>query len=558
MLGTQWIVKTLKEKGVTTVFGYPGGQIMPLYDALYDGGIEHVLCRHEQGAAMAAIGYARSTGKTGVCIATSGPGATNIITGLADALIDSVPIVAITGQVPTNLIGTDAFQEVDVLGLSLACTKHSYLINDAKQLPNTLEEAFNLANSGRPGPILIDVPKDIQLANLDYQQYLAPSLIKNSPDKTQLYTIPPETIKLAKQMIAQARKPMLYIGGGVGLSGAISELKDFMTLTQIPTVSTLKGLGVADINNPYYLGLIGMHGAKAANLAVQECDLLIALGVRFDDRVTGNLNEFARHAKVIHVDIDQAEINKLRQTHLGLQGDIKQVLPLLNQTVSIEAWHKKVDELKAQHPTRYDHPGEAIYAPALLKTISERKSANTIITTDVGQHQMWTAQHMRFNHPQNFITSSGLGTMGFGLPAAIGAQMARPNDCVICVSGDGSFMMNVQELTTIKRKKLPIKIVLIDNQRLGMVRQWQELFFNERYSETNLSDNPDFLMLAKAFEIPGEIIIKKSEINSALDNMFNSSGAYLLHVRIDELENVWPLVPPGAANENMLDKSCKE
>ena len=558
MLGTQWIVKTLKEKGVTTVFGYPGGQIMPLYDALYDGGIEHVLCRHEQGAAMAAIGYARSTGKTGVCIATSGPGATNIITGLADALIDSVPIVAITGQVPTNLIGTDAFQEVDVLGLSLACTKHSYLINDAKQLPNTLEEAFNLANSGRPGPILIDVPKDIQLANLDYQQYLAPSLIKNTLDKTQLYTIPPETIKLAKQMIAQARKPMLYIGGGVGLSGAISELKDFMTLTQIPTVSTLKGLGVADINNPYYLGLIGMHGAKAANLAVQECDLLIALGVRFDDRVTGNLNEFARHAKVIHVDIDQAEINKLRQTHLGLQGDIKQVLPLLNQTVSIEAWHNKVDELKAQHPTRYDHPGEAIYAPALLKTISERKSANTIITTDVGQHQMWTAQHMRFNHPQNFITSSGLGTMGFGLPAAIGAQMARPNDCVICVSGDGSFMMNVQELTTIKRKKLPIKIVLIDNQRLGMVRQWQELFFNERYSETNLSDNPDFLMLAKAFEIPGEIITKKSEINSALDNMFNSSGAYLLHVRIDELENVWPLVPPGAANENMLDKSCKE
>ena len=558
MLGTQWIVKTLKEKGVTTVFGYPGGQIMPLYDALYDGGIEHVLCRHEQGAAMAAIGYARSTGKTGVCIATSGPGATNIITGLADALIDSVPIVAITGQVPTNLIGTDAFQEVDVLGLSLACTKHSYLINDAKQLPNTLEEAFNLANSGRPGPILIDIPKDIQLANLDYQQYLAPSLIKNSPDKTQLYTIPPETIKLAKKMIAQARKPMLYIGGGVGLSGAISELKDFMTLTQIPTVSTLKGLGVADINNPYYLGLIGMHGAKAANLAVQECDLLIALGVRFDDRVTGNLNEFARCAKVIHVDIDQAEINKLRQTHLGLQGDIKQVLPLLNQTVSIEAWHKKVDELKAQHPTRYDHPGEAIYAPALLKTISERKSANTIITTDVGQHQMWTAQHMRFNHPQNFITSSGLGTMGFGLPAAIGAQMARPNDCVICVSGDGSFMMNVQELTTIKRKKLPIKIVLIDNQRLGMVRQWQELFFNERYSETNLSDNPDFLMLAKAFEIPGEIITKKSEINSALDNMFNSSGAYLLHVRIDELENVWPLVPPGAANENMLDQSCKE
>jgi acetolactate synthase I/II/III large subunit len=558
MLGTQWIVKTLKEKGITTVFGYPGGQIMPLYDALYDGGIEHVLCRHEQGAAMAAIGYARATGKTGVCIATSGPGATNIITGLADALIDSVPIVAITGQVPTNLIGTDAFQEVDVLGLSFACTKHSYLIDDATQLPNTLQEAFNLANSGRPGPILIDIPKNIQLAEHDYQTYLTPTTIKVPLDNAQLYPISPSEIKLAKQMISQAKKPVLYIGGGVGLSGAIDELREFMTSTQIPSVSTLKGLGVADINNPNYLGLIGMHGAKAANLAVQECDLLIALGVRFDDRVTGKLNEFAKHAKVIHVDIDQSEINKLRQTHLGLQGDIKHVLPMLNQPVSIEEWHNKINQLKAQHPTRYDHPGDAIYAPALLKRISERKPTNTVITTDVGQHQMWTAQHMSFNHPQNFITSSGLGTMGFGLPAAVGAQMSRPNDMVICISGDGSFMMNVQELTTIKRKKLPIKIVLIDNQRLGMVRQWQELFFNERYSETNLSDNPDFLMLAKAFDIPGQTISKKSEIESALDNLFNSSGAYLLHVCIDELENVWPLVPPGAANENMLDKSNKE
>ncbi|OTQ71367.1 MULTISPECIES: acetolactate synthase 2 catalytic subunit [unclassified Gilliamella] len=558
MLGTQWIVKTLKEKGITTVFGYPGGQIMPLYDALYDGGIEHVLCRHEQGAAMAAIGYARATGKIGVCIATSGPGATNIITGLADALIDSVPVIALTGQVPTTLIGTDAFQEVDVLGLSLACTKHSYLINDATQLPNTLQEAFNLANSGRPGPILIDIPKDIQLADHDYQAYLTPSTIKTPSDNTQQYPILLDEIKQAQQMISQAQKPILYIGGGVGLSGAINELREFMTLTQIPSVSTLKGLGVADLNNPYYLGLIGMHGAKAANLAVQECDLLIALGVRFDDRVTGKLNEFAKHAKVIHVDIDQSEINKLRQTHLGLQGDIKHVLPLLNQTVSIADWHNKIKQLKAQHPTRYDHPGEAIYAPALLKRISERKPTNTVITTDVGQHQMWTAQHMSFTHPQNFITSSGLGTMGFGLPAAVGAQMSRPNDMVICVSGDGSFMMNVQELTTIKRKKLPIKIVLIDNQRLGMVRQWQELFFNERYSETNLSDNPDFLMLAKAFDIPGQSISKKAEIEPALDNLFNSSGAYLLHVCIDELENVWPLVPPGAANENMLDKSNKE
>lgn len=558
MLGTQWIVKTLKEKGVTTVFGYPGGQIMPLYDALYDGGIEHVLCRHEQGAAMAAIGYARATGKTGVCIATSGPGATNIITGLADALIDSVPIVAITGQVPNNLIGTDAFQEVDVLGLSLACTKHSYLIDDAHDLPNIFEEAFTLANSGRPGPILIDVPKDIQLADLDYQQYLTNHTSQSYLNKSKSFVISSDDIKLTKAMIQDAKKPMLYIGGGVGLSGAISELRQFMEMTQIPSVSTLKGLGAADINNPYYLGLIGMHGSKAANLAVQECDLLIALGVRFDDRVTGNLNEFARHAKVIHIDIDQAEINKLKQTHLGLQGDIKQVLPLIHQTVSIEDWHKRIDQLRKAYPTRYDHPGEPIYAPALLKSLSEQKTANTIVTTDVGQHQMWTAQHMQFNHPQNFITSSGLGTMGFGLPAAIGAQLARPNDCVICISGDGSFMMNVQELTTIKRKKLPIKIVLIDNQRLGMVRQWQELFFNQRYSETNLSDNPDFLMLAKAFDIDGQRITQKSEIQRAIDTLLNSTGAYLLHVCIDELENVWPLVPPGAANEHMLDNNSKE
>ncbi|MCX8641976.1 MULTISPECIES: acetolactate synthase 2 catalytic subunit [unclassified Gilliamella] len=554
MLGTQWIVKTLKEKGVTTVFGYPGGQIMPLYDALYDGGIEHVLCRHEQGAAMAAIGYARATGKIGVCIATSGPGATNIITGLADALIDSVPIVAITGQVPNKLIGTDAFQEVDVLGLSLACTKHSYLIDQAENLPNILEEAFYLANSGRPGPILIDVPKDIQLADLNYQKYLSPITTHPNLNNTSKSNISPADIELAKTMISQAKKPMLYIGGGVGLSGAIDELRQFMNFTQIPSVSTLKGLGAADINNPYYLGLIGMHGSKAANLAVQECDLLIALGVRFDDRVTGNLNEFARHAKVIHIDIDQAEINKLKQTHLGLQGDIKSVLPSIHQAVAIGDWHNKIQELKNLYPTRYDHPGDPIYAPALLKTLSERKSPTTIVTTDVGQHQMWTAQHMQFNDPKNFITSSGLGTMGFGLPAAIGAQLARPNDSVICISGDGSIMMNIQELTTIKRKKLPIKIVLIDNQRLGMVRQWQELFFNQRYSETNLSDNPDFLMLAKAFDITGEKITKKSEIEPAITNMLNSPNAYLLHVCIDELENVWPLVPPGASNENMLDK----
>ncbi|MDF7670008.1 acetolactate synthase 2 catalytic subunit [Orbaceae bacterium ESL0721] len=584
MLGTEWIIKTLKAHGVTTVFGYPGGQIMPLYDALYDGGIEHVLCRHEQGAAMSAIGYARATGKTGVCLATSGPGATNLITGLADALLDSVPIIAITGQVPNQLIGTDAFQEIDVLGLSLACTKQSYLIDKPESLPTILDEAFAIANSGRKGPVLIDIPKDIQLAKYDLNdcsdsnhqsskslnqtdQHLPTSSSLNS-------TLSSETLQQGVAMIMAAQKPILYVGGGVGLADAVAELRAFIKFTEIPTVVTLKGLGTALSDSDGYLGLIGMHGTKAANLAVQACDLLIAFGVRFDDRVTGKLNEFAKQAKVLHVDIDAAELNKLYQTELGICADLKVVLPQLqlalqqtlqptlkqeNQTtLAIAPWQEAVSCLKSSHRVRYDHPGDAIYAPALLRRISERKSASTIITTDVGQHQMWTAQHMQFSNPQNFISSSGLGTMGFGLPAAIGAQLARPDDCVICISGDGSFMMNVQELTTIKRKKLPIKIVLIDNQRLGMVRQWQQLFFSERYSETNLSDNPDFLMLAKAFDIPSRRITQKSEIESALDELFNAKTAYLLQVSIDELANVWPLVPPGAANENMLEGSSHE
>lgn len=552
MTGSQWIVQALKNRGVDIVFGYPGGQIMPLYDALYDGGLEHVLCRHEQGAAMAAIGYARSTGKTGVCLATSGPGATNLITGLADALLDSVPVVAITGQVPRPLIGTDAFQEVDVLGLSLACTKHSFLVDSIESLPEIIEQAFEVANSGRPGPVLIDIPKDIQLAEEDYANL---SMVLQS------YSIPPvadEDLNAAKALLSESQKPVLYIGGGVGMAGAVPALREFANVTGIPCVETLKGLGASDHNNPFYLGLLGMHGTKPANLSVQECDLLVAVGVRFDDRVTGKLNEFARHAKVIHIDIDPAEMGKLRQPHIGLEGDLNTILPALQMPLSISSWQQQVLSLKAQHPVRYDHPGEAIYAPLLLKQISEKKSPQTVVTTDVGQHQMWTAQHMRFTCPENFITSSGLGTMGFGLPAAIGAQLARPDDCVICVSGDGSLMMNIQELGTIKRKQLPVKIVLIDNQRLGMVRQWQQLFFDSRYSETDLSDNPDFLMLANAFGIAGQRITCKSEVEQALDTMFSHPGAYLLHVSIDELENVWPLVPPGAANETMLESVSQE
>ncbi|ABU78980.1 acetolactate synthase 2 catalytic subunit [Cronobacter sakazakii] len=546
MNGAQWVVHALRAQGVDTVFGYPGGAIMPVYDALYDGGVEHLLCRHEQGAAMAAIGYARATGKTGVCIATSGPGATNLITGLADALLDSVPVVAITGQVAAPLIGTDAFQEVDILGLSLACTKHSFLVTSLDELPEIMSQAFHLANSGRPGPVLIDIPKDIQLASGELEPWLS------SVEDT--FAVPQAELEQARALLSLAEKPMLYVGGGVGMAQAVPALREFMAQTQIPCAVTLKGLGAVEASYPWYVGMLGMHGTKAANLAVQECDLLIAVGARFDDRVTGKLNTFAPHAKVIHMDIDPAELNKLRQAHVGLQGDLNALLPALQRPMAIDAWRDRVAALRHDHDWRYDHPGEGIFAPLLLKQLSDRKPVNSVVTTDVGQHQMWAAQHMRFSRPENFITSSGLGTMGFGLPAAVGAQVARPGDTVICVTGDGSFMMNIQELGTVKRKQLPLKIVLLDNQRLGMVRQWQQLFFSERYSETNLSDNPDFLTLASAFGIAGQRITRKDQVAAALETMFNSEGPYLLHVSIDEAENVWPLVPPGASNSQMLEK----
>ena len=546
MNGAQWVVHALRAQGVETVFGYPGGAIMPIYDALYDGGVEHLLCRHEQGAAMAAIGYARATGKTGVCMATSGPGATNLITGLADALLDSVPVVAITGQVASPFIGTDAFQEVDVLGLSLACTKHSFLVQSLEELPRVMAEAFEVASSGRPGPVLVDIPKDIQVASGDLEPHFSTVESDNA--------VPDAEVEEARQMLAQAKQPMMYIGGGVGMAQAVPALREFIATTQMPATCTLKGLGAVDANYPYYLGMLGMHGTKAANLAVQECDLLIAVGARFDDRVTGKLNTFAPNAKVIHMDIDPAEMNKLRQAHVALQGDLNALLPALQQPLDINAWRQHTADMRAEHAWRYDHPGEAIYAPLLLKQLSDRKPADSVVTTDVGQHQMWSAQHMTYTRPENFITSSGLGTMGFGLPAAVGAQVARPNDTVICISGDGSFMMNVQELGTVKRKQLPLKIVLLDNQRLGMVRQWQQLFFQERYSETTLTDNPDFLTLASAFGIPGQHITRKDQVEAALDTMLNSDGPYLLHVSIDELENVWPLVPPGASNSQMMEK----
>ncbi|WP_386691810.1 Acetolactate synthase isozyme 2 large subunit [Lonepinella sp. MS14434] len=549
MNGARLVTECLKAQGVNIVFGYPGGAIMPTYDALYDCGIEHFLCRNEQGAAMEAIGYARALGNgiVGVCIATSGPGAANLVTGLGDAFMDSIPVVAITGQVASHLIGTDAFQEADVLGLSLACTKHSFIVQSVEELPEIMAKAFQIARSGRPGPVLVDIPRDIQLAPTEAKPLVYPALAAKK--------IHPEKLKSAVQLLKNSQKPVLYIGGGVGMANATAVLRQFIEITQIPSISTLKGLGAIPANTPYYMGMIGMHGTKAANLAVQEADLLVVLGARFDDRVTGKLDTFAPHAKVIHADIDAAEIHKLRRADVALQGDLIQVIQGLSQALAIQPWRDKINQLKQQFDFTYGkNQGEYCINPTwLLHEISDKKAPTDIIVTDVGQHQMWSAQHIDYYAPENFITSAGFGTMGFGLPAAIGAKKARPQDEVILVTGDGSIMMNIQELGAVKSYHVPVKIVLLDNQRLGMVRQWQSLFFNARHSSTILDDNPDFVTLAKAFDIAGERIEKASEVNAALDRLLQSPTAYFLHVCIPPEDNVWPLVPPGACNADMLD-----
>ncbi|BDY06938.1 acetolactate synthase 2 catalytic subunit [Ferrimonas sp. YFM] len=545
--GAEAVIRTLEGFGVDTVFGYPGGAIMPVYDAMLDSSVNHTLTRHEQGAAFAAIGYARASGKTGVCIATSGPGATNLLTALADAYMDSIPLVAITGQVPNAAIGTDAFQEIDVLGLSLACTKHSFLVRTADELCDTLQQAFALAAEGRPGPVLVDIPKDIQQGMVEYH----PPLTAHTNGTAGIGDFP---LERAHQMLKAAKRPVLYVGGGVGMADAVAELRQFIDTTGMPSVATLKGIGAVAPGTPGYMGMLGMHGTKAANMAVQECDLLIAVGARFDDRVTGRLDTFAPDAQVIHLDIDPAEFSKRKAAHLSHSADLKQVLPAMAMALECGQWRDLCDQRSRDWAFKYDAPFEGIFAPRLLKTISDRLPKGSTVACDVGQHQMWVAQHMEFDGPETHLSSAGLGTMGFGLPVGIGAQFAHPDKPVLVVSGDGSFMMNCQELTTIKRAKLPVKILLLDNQRLGMVKQWQELFFEERYSETNLSDNPEFVAMAAAFDIPGAHIWREDQVEEALEQLINSDGPFLLHVSISEKENVWPLVPPGASNSDMMEK----
>ena len=545
MNGAQWVVHALRTQGVDTVFGYPGGAIMPVYDALYDGGVEHLLCRHEQGAAMAAIGYARATGKTGVCIATSGPGATNLITGLADALLDSIPIVAITGQVAAPFIGTDAFQEVDVLGLSLACTKHSFLVQSLDELPRVIAEAFQVANSGRPGPVLVDIPKDIQMAQGDLDPHF--STVADE------MAFPQAEVAQALQMLAQSQQPMLYVGGGVGMAQAVPALREFLAVTRMPATCTLKGLGVVDADYPYYLGMLGMHGTKAANLAVQECDLLIAVGARFDDRVTGKLNTFAPHAKVIHMDIDPAELNKLRQAHIGLTGDLNCLLPALQQPLAIDGWRERSAALRAEHAWRYDHPGEAIYAPLLLKQLSDRKPADSVVTTDVGQHQMWAAQYYRFDEPRRWINSGGLGTMGVGIPYAMGIKLAKPDSEVYCITGEGSVQMCIQELSTCLQYNTPIKIVSLNNRYLGMVRQWQELEYEGRYSHSYMDALPNFVKLAEAYGHVGMLIERAQDVEPALREARKlKDRTVFMDFRTDPTENVFPMVKAGKGITEML------
>lgn len=566
--GASLTLAILQQFGVTDIFGYPGGAIMPMYDAIYQSEIKHYLCRHEQGAAFAAVGYARASSKVGVCVATSGPGATNLITGLADALADSIPVIAITGQVPTRAMGTDGFQEVDIISLSLACTKHSFQVKHVDDLHDCLSKAFEIATSGRPGPVLIDIPKDVQVATVQP----LPELTKVS---TKQPTVAPKhalskdlsnSIRQAANLIVSANKPVFYIGGGVGMSQSELALQQLMLVCDFPNVATLKGLGAVDYNNQNYLGMLGMHGTNAANLAVQNSDLLIVIGARFDDRATGKLNQFAPNAKVVHMDIDPAEINKRRHADVAVLADLKQSLPALVEQIKstknlantndLDSWREECKKLRNQIHAYNENTSKGIFAPQLLNQLSQQlhqqTSSDFHVTTDVGQHQMWAAQHMQFTRPEQFISSSGLGTMGFGIPASIGAQISRPDTVNLSVTGDGSFMMNIQELATIKRYQIPVKILLIDNSRLGLVRQWQQLFFEQRYSETDLSDNPDFVALAEAFDIKAEMINSKQQVEAALERMLSHQGPYLLQVKIDENENVWPLVPPDTANDEMM------
>jgi len=553
MKGSKIIIESLVKEGVDAVFGYPGGQVIPLFDALYDAPFKFYLPRHEQAAAHAADGYARATGKVGVCIATSGPGATNLTTGIATAYMDSIPMVAITGQVKSNLIGNDAFQEADILGVTRSVSKHNYLVKDVKDLARTIKEAFYLARSGRPGPVVVDIPSDIQLADTEFSY----------PDEINLRSYNPTyyghagQIKRALHLIYKAKRPVIMAGGGAISSNCHKELLKFAKALGAPVTSTLLGLGIFPANEKLSLGMPGMHGTVYANMAITECDLLISVGARFDDRVTGKIAAFAPEAKVIHIDIDPTSISKSVHADVPIVGDCKNVLNQLLEELNtkkagdVAAWQNHILDLKKKHPLRYSKKSKAIKPQFVIEEFCRQSKGEAIVVTEVGQHQMWAAQYFKCDHPRHFLSSGGLGTMGFGFPAAIGAKVACPDKEVIDISGDGSFQMNVQELATIKQYGINVKVIILNNGFLGMVRQWQELFWNKRYSSTPLT-NPDFVKLAQAYGIKGMRVQKESEVKKAVKDILAYNGPLVADFVIEKEENVFPMVPAGEAINRMI------
>ena len=559
--GAKILLNCLAAENVDCIFGYPGGVTLPLYDAIYDDPVKHVLVRHEQNAAFAAQGYARATGKVGVCCATSGPGATNLVTGLVDAMMDSIPIVALTGQVSSKLMGSDAFQEADTFGITRSATKHNFLVKNIADLPQVIHEAFYIAASGRPGPVLVDVTKDA----FQGQAHYTPVKEIHLPGYRVFSEGHGGQIRRAAQMMWEAERPYIYAGGGIIAANASAELKALAEALDAPVVCTLMGLGGLAAEHRNFVSMPGMHGSYAANMGMSHADLLIALGVRFDDRVTGRLSAFAPHAKVIHVDIDPAEVGKNRQADLPIVGNVKRVLPKLvtelealapamkaKNATARAAWWKQIRDWKEQHPLTAETSATEIKPQHLMAEIDRLSGGRAIVASDVGQHQMWAAQLIRFNEPRLWINSGGLGSMGFGLPAAIGAQFARPDKLVFAIVGDGGFQMSIPELATIVNHSLPIKIIVMNNGYLGMVRQWQELFYNNRLSEVALSSFPDVEKLAGAYGFKGRTVDSVKEMPEALRDAVNEPGPYLLNVRVAPFENVYPMVPAGGAINEMV------
>jgi acetolactate synthase-1/2/3 large subunit len=548
--GAEIVIECLKEQGVDTVFGYPGGTILNVYDELYkhQDEIHHILTSHEQGAAHAADGYARATGKVGVCMATSGPGATNLVTGIATAYMDSIPLVAITANVGVSLLGKDSFQEIDIAGVVMPITKHSFIVKNVHELADTIRRAFKIAQTGRPGPVLVDITKDVTASVADYETK-APEPIKRKTE-----TIKDEDLETAIRLIEKSKKPFVVVGGGVTTSGASKELKKFVEKIDAPVCDTLMGKGAFDGNSDRYTGMIGMHGTKVSNFGVNKADLLIVVGARFSDRVTGNASRFAPNAKILQIDIDEAEINKNVEVDASVVGDAREILKQLATRISSSKkpeWMQEINELKEKYPNHYDM--EHLTGPAVINKIYEVTEGKAVITTDVGQHQMWAAQYYKYDEPRKLLTSGGLGTMGFGLGASIGAKMGRPDATVINIAGDGCFRMNMNELATASRYKVPVIEVVINNHVLGMVRQWQTLFYGQRYSNTVLNDGVDFVKVAEALGAKGYRATTVEEFEQALNEAVKADGPVLIDCWINEDDKVWPMVAAGAALETCFD-----